>query len=194
VTGDETLPLIDRARAGDEAAWADLIRRENRRLISILAGCLRPLPDRAGRVEDLLQEVHLETFRSLERFENRGPGSFSRWVAGIARMKAMHELRSGRRRGDRASLDATGMPTLASLRTTPSSGAVRKELKSHLITAMDTLPEDYRQVILLRHFEGLNGPETARALDRSEGAVRVLFFRAMSRLGDVLRDQEGEAA
>jgi len=190
----ETLPLIERARAGDESAWASLIQRENRRLIAILAGCLRPLPDRTVQVEDLLQEVHLEAFRTLERFQDRGPGAFARWVAGIARNKALHALRSGRRSRREGSLDVTGAPTVASFRTTPASGAVRKELSSRLTSALDTLSEDHRRVILLRHFEGLSGPDTATVLGRSEGAVRVLFFRALTRLGEVLRGLEGEAA
>ena len=190
----ETLSLIDRARAGDESAWAALIRRENRRLIGVLAGCLRPLAERADLVEDLLQEVHLEAFRNLDRFEDRGPGGFARWVAGIARNKARHVLRAGRRGGEAARLDATGMPTLPSLRTTPASGAVKRELRGRLMRALDALPDDYREVILLRHFEGLDGKATAAVLERSEGAVRVLFFRAMSRLGELLRELGEEAA
>jgi len=183
----ETLPLIDRARAGDPSAWAALIQRENRRLIGVLAGCLKPMENRAELVEDLLQDVHLEAFQQLDRFEDRGPGSFSRWVAGISRNKALHVLRAGRRRETPARLDQTGAPTVRSLRTTPSSGAIKQELKSRLFQAIDTLPDDYRQVILLRHFEGLDGKATAEALDRSEGAVRVLFFRAMTRLGEALQ-------
>lgn len=182
----ETLPIIARARAGDAAAWATLIQRENRRLIGVLAGSLRPLPDRESLVEDLLQEVHLEAFRRLSTFEDRGRGAFARWVAGIARNKARHALRSGRRHPPPARLDATGAPPPASLRTTPASSAVKRELKSRLLTALDALPEDYRRVILLRHFEGLDGKAAAEVLGRSEGAVRVLFFRALERLGQVL--------
>jgi len=189
----ETLPLIERARAGDPSAWAALIQRENRRLIGVLAGCLKPMENRAELVEDLLQDVHLEAFRRLDRFEDRGPGSFSRWVAGISRNKALHVLRAGRRHETPARLDQTGAPAVRSLRTTPSSGAIKQELKSRLFQALDTLPDDYRQVILLRHFEGLDGKATAEALERSEGAVRVLFFRAMTRLGEALRST-GEVA
>ena len=183
----ETLPLIERARAGDEAAWASLIQRENRRLIGVLWGCLRSLPDRADRVEDLLQDVHLEAFRTLDRFQDRGAGAFARWVAGIARNKALHELRSGRRHDTPERLDRTDAVAPRSLRTTPSSGAIKRELNRHLMAALDRLPEDYRQVVLLRHFEGRDGQATAEALGRSEGAVRVLFFRALSRLGEELR-------
>jgi RNA polymerase sigma-70 factor (ECF subfamily) len=194
VVDSETLSLIERARAGDESAWAALVQRENRRLIGVLAACLRPLAERAELVEDLLQEVHLEAFRNLDRFEDRGPGGFARWVAGIARNKARHALRAGRRGVEAARLDATGTPTLRSFRTTPASGAVKRELRSRMMRALDALPDDYRDVIVLRHFEGLDGKATAEALERSEGAVRVLFFRAMARLGQVLRELGEEAA
>lgn len=182
----ETLPLIERARAGDEAAWASLIQRQNRRLIGVLGGCLHSLPDRAERVEDLLQEVHLEAFRSLNRFQDRGPGGFARWVAGIARNKALHALRSGRRHEEPERLDRTDAPPLRSVHTTPASGAIKRELSRLVMAALDRLPDDYRQVVLLRHFEGRDGRATAEALGRSEGAVRVLFFRALARLGEEL--------
>ena len=71
---------------------------------------------------------------------------------------------------------------LAAPGSSPSVRAGRHEMELRLAEALSRLPEDYREVIVLRNIEGLPHEEVARRMDRNVGAVRMLWVRALSRL------------
>jgi RNA polymerase sigma-70 factor (ECF subfamily) len=64
--------------------------------------------------------------------------------------------------------------------------AMRKERALVLADALASLPDDYREVLVLRHLEGLDFPEVAQRMSRSAGAVRVLWTRALKKLREAL--------
>ena len=66
--------------------------------------------------------------------------------------------------------------------STPSQQAARREQAVLLADALDRLPQDYREVIILRHLEGLTFPEVARRLDRTLDSVEKLWARGLARL------------
>ena len=65
---------------------------------------------------------------------------------------------------------------------TPSQSAVRREDSVLLASALAKLPADYREVMILHHFEGLTFPQVARRMGRSVGSVKQLWMRALSDL------------
>ena len=71
---------------------------------------------------------------------------------------------------------------LAANGPSPSDDAVRHEAGLVLADELETLSEDYREVICLRHLEGLDFPEVAKRMGRSHGAVRMLWMRAINEL------------
>jgi RNA polymerase sigma-70 factor, ECF subfamily len=75
---------------------------------------------------------------------------------------------------------------------TPSRCAVRHEREILLADALAGLPADYRDVIVLRHIEGLPFEEVAQRMDRTAGAVRMLWLRALKKLREVLERQDVE--
>ena len=75
---------------------------------------------------------------------------------------------------------------LAASGTSPSQQAARHEQEVLLAAALARLPDDYREVVILRNLEGLSHEEVARRMDRSAGAVRMLWVRALTRLREEL--------
>jgi RNA polymerase sigma-70 factor, ECF subfamily len=72
--------------------------------------------------------------------------------------------------------------------STPSQQAVRREQAVILADALQDLPEDYREVIILRQLEGLSFPDVARRMSRTEDSVKNVWLRALARLRRTLED------
>jgi len=137
--------------------------------------------------EDAAQETVIKVYRNLHLF--RWESQFRTWVLSIARNEGLGRLRKlANRRED--SLDAeideqTGDYTpaiLTSWREVPTEALERKELSALLRQAIADLPENHRNVILLRDIEEMDVRETAGALGISEGAVKVRLHRARALL------------
>src|SRR5262249_45039647 len=90
---------------------------------------------------------------------------------------------------------STGSPRLddwlLKTTTTPSRVALKKERAAMLAEALARLPDDYREVLVLRHLQELDFPEVAEKMGRSPGAVRVLWVRALKKLREQLRTELG---
>ena len=152
--------------------------------------------------EDILQEVYMDVAQQIDRFEDRGPGSFRNWVHAIldqklinARRAAHYQVRDVDREvpigGDRTGSYWNLLDDLYAESGTPSRVVRREEALSALIACLADLSEAHRQVIRLRFLEGLSVDETAARLDKSEAAIVALTKRAL----DALRmsmDQMGE--
>jgi RNA polymerase sigma-70 factor (ECF subfamily) len=148
---------------------------------------------------DLLQESLLHAAQHVRQFEGTSEEQWRAWLGRIAerevlRQRRVHldaEMRTVAREqalaaeGSRSS-EAGLLPQLAGEQSTPSVAAMRNERAAVLAEALTRLPEDYRQVVLLRNLEGLDFPEVAQRMNRSDGAVRVLWVRALKRLRDEL--------
>lgn len=181
---------IRRVQAGEKHVFHDLIRPCERPIYFLLLSLLGNEAD----AEDAAQETAIKVYRNLHRF--RGDSQFRTWVLSIARNEGLGRLRkSANRRED--SLDAatdeqTGDYTpaiLTSWREIPAEALERRELGDILRKAIEGLPETYRNIILLRDIEEMDGRETALALGISEGAVKVRLHRARALLQRVLAPQ-----
>ncbi len=191
-TDQTTLDLVRRARVSDNGAWQDLFHRERPRVVAVLAHYLRGRPNLGDLIDDLCQEVYLTAFRRLGSFDGAGPGAFGRWLSGIARNKAREHHAGTEHAPDLDRTSDASPDAVEAMLTTPSSRAARKELNGALLGAIDRLSTDHRRVIVLRYFELLTSQEISEELGRSEGAVRVLLFRAMVALSAELKRSENE--
>jgi RNA polymerase sigma-70 factor (ECF subfamily) len=145
---------------------------------------------------DVVQQTMLEAVRAWPQFRGEGPAELAAWLRQILARVMAHEVRHFRatRRRDLArevSLEAALAESsrklgdaLASPGTSPSVAADRNERELLLAEALARLPEDYREVILLRNLEGLAHEEVAERMGRGVGAVRMLWVRALARLRD----------
>jgi RNA polymerase sigma-70 factor, ECF subfamily len=78
--------------------------------------------------------------------------------------------------------------SLVAPESSPSQQAVRREQAVLLADALQDLPEDYREVIILRQLEGLSFPDVARRVGRTEDSVKNVWLRALARLRRALQD------
>jgi RNA polymerase sigma-70 factor, ECF subfamily len=174
---------IRRILAGERQLFHDLIRSCERPIYFLLYSLLKNEAD----AEDAAQETVLKAFRSLHLY--RGESQFRTWVLSIARNEGLGRLRklaSLREDSlDAGTDEATGDYTpaiLTSWREVPIEALERKELGEILRKAVESLPELYRNVVILRDIEEMDGRETAAALGISEGAVKVRLHRARALL------------
>jgi RNA polymerase sigma-70 factor (ECF subfamily) len=179
--------LVRRARAGDGAAAAVLFDRHvpllRARARSRLPAMLRP---KVG-ASDVVQEAWLAAFLSLGEFEDRGDGSFGRWLRQILEHKILDEVERGdagkrdpRREVPLPEGDEGAAP--AADQTSPSVQIVAAEETAEVRAAVDELPSDWQTVIRLLHREGLTVAQAAERMGRSPAAVGKLHARAIGRL------------
>jgi RNA polymerase sigma-70 factor (ECF subfamily) len=146
---------------------------------------------------DIVQESFFEAHRDFDQFRGQSTAEFVAWlrrivVNNILRVVEQHvlaEKRDVRREvslqeiGDRLEQSTVRFEALfAEAADSPSRCAVRHEHEILLADALAALPGDYREVILLRHIEGLPFEEVAKRMNRSAGAVRMMWLRALKKL------------
>jgi RNA polymerase sigma-70 factor (ECF subfamily) len=150
---------------------------------------------------DIVQDTLLEAHRDFGQFGGQTAPEFLSWlrrilVHNLARAVERHVLAAKRDIRRELSLDQLDRSlsqsalrleaVLADRGRTPGSMAERQESILKLADALAGLPPDYRDVVVLRHIEGLPFKEVAQRLERSEGAARMLWLRAIDRLRQVL--------
>ncbi|MHC5111163.1 MAG: sigma-70 family RNA polymerase sigma factor [Planctomycetota bacterium] len=198
-TDERNLELTALAVAGDEAALERLLLRYHGRLTHQLASKIPSGMRALITVEDVLQEAYLTVFQKIGGFQQRGPGSFYRWLATIAENRLIDAIKAeraakrggGRRRVDDFTNPMTGstvewLEMLAVHERTPSRSAAGREAMAHVSEALKSLKDDYREALQLRYIEGLPVNETAARMKRTEGAVCLLCHRGLKRLSHVL--------
>ncbi len=175
--------LVDKAKAGDCAAFDELIDRSRSRLESYVGSRIGGDLARRVEVHDIVQDVSLRAFKSLGDLEFRGGDAFVSWLCGIAR-HVIWETASRFRRDRPVPLDFDVDTEDAS----PSQAMRRDERFDRLQQAVDSLQPEYREVILLVRIEGLAVKDVATKMNRSPHAVSNLLLRATRKLKETMGD------
>jgi RNA polymerase sigma-70 factor (ECF subfamily) len=199
---DNPEQMIQEARAGTSTALGpllDLYRNYLRLLARVEIG--RRLQGKLD-ASDLVQETFLEAHRNFAQFRGTSEPQFVSWLRQILAARVANLLRhylgtQGRdvrlEQGLAANLDNSsrmlGEDLVAAL-SSPSQQAVRREQAVLLANALERLPEDYREVIVLRHLEGLSFPEVARRMGRTLDSVQKLWLRGLARLRQVFGEAQ----
>jgi RNA polymerase sigma-70 factor (ECF subfamily) len=202
---DEMQGLLDRLRAGDRDALAELFARHRAPLRRMIE--LRLDHRLNGRVSssDVLQEAYVDAMKRVPHFfENPDMPFFVwlRWIAG-QRLVEVHRQHLGARMRD-AGLEVPlqqGYPSAASSsclaaclsegHTSPSLAAIRGETLAQLEAALDHLDPIDREVLALRHFEELSNNEVAALLGIQKAAASKRYVRALERLKGALAQIPG---
>ena len=177
--------LLDAARTGSEEAKEALLARYAGRLLALIR--LRMGPSLRAHLEsqDLLQATLLKSYTRLRDFRGEDPAALMAWLAAIARHEVADQADFQRRqRRDLAretSLGAEAEAVPAPVRSALSQ-AIWSEQSARLESALEALPGQHREVIVLRKLEELSFAEIGERLGRSEDACRMLFARAMAAL------------
>lgn len=143
---------------------------------------------------DLVQQTLIEAWKSAEHFRGKTEAERMAWLRQILAHVLAHEVRrffgTLKRDVDRevsieASLEQSSrrwQGLCDSAMTSPSQHVMREERNVQLAEALEQLPADYREVIVLRHLEGLSHEEVAQRMGRTPGATRMLWMRALAEL------------
>jgi RNA polymerase sigma-70 factor (ECF subfamily) len=180
--------LLEGLRHGDPAAFETLVRAYTPRLLAVARRMLGNDED----ARDAVQDGFLNAFRAIDRFE--GQSKLSTWLHRIVVNASLMKLRT-RRRKPEESLEPL-LPAFVedghhaeqfSAWSEPADKlAERAEIGETVREAIRSLPESYREVLVLRDIEELNTEETARALGISPNAVKIRLHRARQALRTVL--------
>ncbi|HYH82099.1 MAG TPA: sigma-70 family RNA polymerase sigma factor [Longimicrobium sp.] len=183
---DPHAELLERLRAGDEAAFEQLVREQTPVLLRVARRLLRS----EDEARDAVQDAFIAAFRGLPRF--RGESRLGTWIYRIAVNAALARLRA-RAGADEVSLDQwlprfadDGHAALAAAEWPGDTGPERREVRERVRQAIDRLPETHRTVLVLRDLEELTTDEAAEALGISPGAVKVRLHRARQALRTLL--------
>jgi RNA polymerase sigma-70 factor (ECF subfamily) len=188
---DDDRALLERLRSGDESAFEALVTRHDAPLRRVARGFVRT--DAAA--DDVVQETWLGVIRGLPAFEGRS--SLRTWIFKIlvntARTRATREARSLPFSALESDAGPAVEPTAFGadgrwssapprLEGDPETGLLSRELREHLLEAVERLSPDQRAVITLRDLVGLSAAEVCDLLDLTDANQRVLLHRARARV------------
>jgi RNA polymerase sigma-70 factor (ECF subfamily) len=189
---ETTIHLVRSAQQGDRRALEDLFARYLPRVRQIVAFRLGLRPSQLEEHEDIVQEALLDTFRNLERYEERSEATFRNWVSQcVVNAIRMHFRREGAEKRGKGKVrlfgsfesEDTSAIVFASNAATPSAIYADKELTAKVEAAILGLKEHWREVIVQRLFCEMSYAEIGAELGlREEATARKLFSRAMAEL------------
>ena len=176
--------LVVRSRAGDRAAFEQLVRRTARLVYS-----RQYLETRdAHRAEDLTQETFLVAWRSIGQVQD--PAGFRTWLLSVARTVATDAYRRDSRKkrnampfGAAGRADGADVPDTA---PTPPESAEREETRRRVADALKALPDEYGLPLTLRYIGGADYETIGRQLGLSNGSLRGLLSRGLAKLRETL--------
>jgi RNA polymerase sigma-70 factor (ECF subfamily) len=173
--------LVQRARQGDQVAFAALVSRHQRYVYNLAYRLLRD----AQEAEDLTQEAFLRAWRGLPEY--RGAAKYTTWLYRIVTNLCYNRLPGLRRQlgeDDAEALERIAAPE----RETPRAQVEIRERRAHIQTAIEALPDKYRLVVTLFYLQEQSYQEIADVLDLPLGTVKTHLYRARERLKRALAE------
>lgn len=180
--------LIRKAMEGDQKAYAEIVHRYRNQIYNLILRMVR----RREEAEDLTQETFIKAFNALARFN--AEYAFSTWLYKIAVNNCIDYFRKKRLKtfpidNPITSKEGELQREFPDQQAGPDQGLMDKERHMTIQEAIDSLPEKYRQAILLRHAQDKSYEEIALVLGIPIGTVKVRIFRAREMLKKKLREQ-----
>ena len=172
---------IEAARRGDKKAFGQLVRRHQKRLFRFVLG----LTGSFDQAEDIVQDAFVKAYQALDTFETGR--DFYPWLSTIARNKALNAMARDERKESLDKIQEQGYDS-PSDDPGPLAELISSENQQRFYAALKTLPEQYRTVFVLRHFEELSYDEIAKQLKIAPGTVDSRLYRARQLLVEALKD------
>jgi RNA polymerase sigma-70 factor (ECF subfamily) len=178
--------LVKRAKAGDESAFAEIVRAYEKAVYNSALYLSKNEEDAL----DISQEVFIKLWRTLGSF--RGEASLKTWIARLTRNCAIDYLRSRRQRDTlQPTYDGEGENGIDvaddDVAADPVKSFERNERVAAVRRAVDSVEEPLRETLILREFQGLSYAEIAQALGVSEGTVKSRVSRGRERVKEFLK-------
>jgi len=194
-------PLIERVRTGDVTALTQFLESRRPQLLAYIDRRLGAALRRKVEAEDIYQETSADAVRSLAEMDLSQRDPFG-WLCQVAERRIIDAHRryvasQKRAAGRELSIEGggpsgddseyAGIAQLLAASMTTASQAFSRNVREHrLLEALAQMPEEQREALRLRYLEGLPSKEVAQRLGKTDGAVRVMLTRAMSKLQQLL--------
>jgi RNA polymerase sigma-70 factor (ECF subfamily) len=184
--------LVRATGHGDRTAFAHLVERHQSRVYRTLYQVVGHDQD----AQDLTQDVFLKLFRSLELY--RGEAAFTTWLHRLTVNLALDWLRARKRRPMQVPLEPPADEPDGPVRElradgpTPEEATLRLERQEQLRRAIMDLGPDYREVVMLYHFQHLSYQQIADRLGVPSRTVETRLYRAKRQLREALAEREEE--
>jgi RNA polymerase sigma-70 factor (ECF subfamily) len=186
---DESGPWLGAARAGSAEALGRALESCRGYLLQIARRELGPDLQRKCGASDLVQQTFLEANRDFAKFQGETDAEWRAWLRRLLLNNLANMVRGYRETAKRAvnrevtlgNGRSSGEGVPADALPSPSTEAMAVEQAAAVRRALERLPEDYRQVLVLRHEEDLTFEEIGRRMNRSPDAARKLWARAVEK-------------
>ena len=189
---DVDAELVARVQRGDKQAFDLLVVKYQRKIMRLLSRMIRD----PGEIEDVAQEAFIKAYRALPQF--RGESAFYTWLYRIAINTARNWLAQNNRRPSTPSaqeneegetFDATDNLTDSS---NPESEMASRQIADTVNKAINDLPEELRNAIVMREIDGMSYEDIAESMNCPIGTVRSRIFRAREAIATRLRPLVGD--
>ena len=168
--------IVERALTGDADAFGELVRRWERRIFALTYGML----GREEDARDATQETFLAAFRNLRGF--RGEAKVSSWLHRIAVNQCITRQRRSKVRSESALEDEHTTDFATSASYSPAHVVEGRQETAAVRRAINSLPVELRQVVVMKEFEELTFREIADALDLPLSTVKSRLYTALKQL------------
>jgi RNA polymerase sigma-70 factor (ECF subfamily) len=185
---DPDAAMVAAVLDGDPEAYRVLVERYERRIYHVVYGMVRSPED----AKDLAQDAFIKAFQNLHRF--RLESKFYTWLCRIAMNVAIDHLRKQKHRrhsefdDSRGGSEGAQVVRLHSAKDDPAANVARSQLTKTIMDAVETLPDDQKQVLILRELEDMPYKEIAEVLGIPEGTVMSRLYYARRRLQEMLSE------
>ena len=176
----EEVALVRRCQAGDKEAFRTLVEQYS----GAIFGTAYLMSRDRGLAEDAVQRALIQMWKHISSLRLRG--SFKAWLVRIV----VNEVNQQRRKKLLPTVPIEEAPEVAGDPDETETVAVRREQHQHLRQALEMLPPEQREAIVLRYFSELTVPEIAAVMGKREGTIKSRLSRALDRLGEILRNKE----
>jgi len=184
LTINEGSELVRRCRAGDGAAWEEIVLTYTRRIFNLAYR----FTSRTDSAEDLTQEVFMRVYRSLDQYDPK-QGDLQNWLMRLARNLIIDDYRRRQRSPHDSQAENLEVHTyhLRAAGGSPQREMERHELGEQVQAGIDKLAPDLRTCVILRDIEELSYQEIVDLLKIPEGTVKSRINRGRIELAKILR-------
>jgi RNA polymerase sigma-70 factor, ECF subfamily len=186
MTGEADEALVVRSRRGDRAAFEELVRRTARLIYAQLYLKSRDV----HKTEDLVQETYLVAWRSIGELAD--PRTFRAWLTTIASSAFLDGLRREMRKkrsAERRAASGGERGEALDRRPSPAESASLEDERSRALRMLESLPQEYREPLMLRYLAGADYQEIGKQLAISNGSLRGLLQRGMKLLRERMQEE-----
>jgi len=173
----EEAALIRRCQTGDREAFRALVEQHR----GLLFGTAYLMTRDRGLVEDAVQNTLIQTWKHLPSL--RLQGSLKAWLVRIV----VNEVQQQRRKKQVPTVPLEQVAEVANNFDEAETAMIHDEERQYLRRAMEMLPRDQREAVILRYFSDLTIPEIAAVMGQREGTIKSRLSRALDRLGEIVR-------